>query len=395
MRILVLNAGSSSLKAQVLCLPEGLAERTFSVERLGTEAARAVVRDATGTALPEPPPLRELDDALAYLAQLLHALGPLDAIGHRVVHGGAFFQEAAQVTPEVQDAIRRCVPLAPLHNPANLNGIDACSRQFPELPQVAVFDTAFHHTLLPEAQTFALPQKWQAPEVPLRRYGFHGTSHRYVLEEVAARRSVPPNTLNLISFHLGNGCSAAAIRQGQCLDTTMGLTPLGGVMMGTRPGDLDPGVLLHLLREGVTPEELDHGLNRESGLRALTGSNDLRDVMAQRAAGSAEAALAIDLFVHTLRKTLGAYWALLEHVDAVTFTGGIGEHAPEIRERLLKGLDPWGLVLHPESNAASSTEARTLHAAPSTTDIWVIPANEELAIARETARVLRPNVAPS
>ncbi len=391
MRILVLNAGSSSLKAQVLRLPEGTAELTFSVERLGTEAAQVSARDAAGQPLPEPAtPLQQLEEAFAHLANLVRAQPPLDALGHRVVHGGEFFQEAARVTPAVQEAIRRCVPLAPLHNPANLKGIEAGTRFFPGLPQVAVFDTAFHHTLLPESRTFALPSTWQSPDLPLRRYGFHGTSHRYVLEEVAAQKAVPGTQLNLISFHLGNGCSATAIRQGVSIDTTMGLTPLGGLMMGTRPGDLDPGVLLHLLREGVSPEELDHGLNRESGLRALAGSNDLRDVFAQRDAGAADAGLAIDRMLHLLRKTLGAYWALLEHVDAVTFTGGIGEHAPEIRARLLQGLDAWGLTLDTARNTQSASGARSLQAAHGTTDIWVIPANEELAIARETARVLQP-----
>ncbi|MGA1599789.1 MAG: acetate/propionate family kinase [bacterium] len=406
MQVLVLNAGSSSLKAQLLEMPAGTPRLTAQFERLGTPEAQLRMRWLSRSALAgarEDAAPYTLSTALAFITEILQdpkafdlpEWGPVDAVGHRVVHGGSFFRETTVLDSAAEAALRRCVPLAPLHNPANLEGLSACREAFPEAPQVAVLDTAFHQTLPPEAATYPLPSRLRDPDSgpPLRRYGFHGTSHQYVLREVARTSNRAPEALNLISFHLGNGCSAAAIRQGRCVETTMGLTPLGGVMMGTRPGDLDPGVLLHLLREGIASEELDHVLNRESGLKGLAGTNDLRDVLALRDSGSADAALAIDVFLHHLRKTLGALWAVLGQVHAVAFTGGIGEHAPEARSRLLEGLEEWGVELDLERNQHPGSGVVALQRPSGRVAIWVVPANEELAIAQEVFRILQVRTA--
>ena len=260
------------------------------------------------------------------------------AVGHRVVHGGERFSEPALVDDEVVAAVEELVPLAPLHNPANLEGIAVARKLFPDLPQVAVFDTAFHHTMPEVAYTYAVPRAWR-DEHHIRRYGFHGTSHAYVSREAARALGRPVEDVNVIVLHLGNGASATAVRGGASVDTSMGLTPLEGLVMGTRSGDLDPAVHMHLHRSlGWSLEDIDRALNRESGLKGLAGENDFREVMRLRAAGDAAAALAFDVYCYRIRKYVGAYYAVLGTVDAVVFTAGVGEHSPELRAAALSGL---------------------------------------------------------
>ena len=253
------------------------------------------------------------------------------AVGHRVVHGGERFSEPTLVDDDVVAAVEALVPLAPLHNPANLEGIAVARKLFPDLPQVMVFDTAFHQTIPEVAHTYAVPRAWRE-EHHIRRYGFHGTSHAYVSREAARALGRPVEDVNVIVLHLGNGASATAVRGGESVDTSMGLTPLEGLVMGTRSGDLDPAVHMHLHRSlGWSLEDIDRALNRESGLKGLAGENDFREVMRLRAAGDEAAALAFDVYCYRIRKYVGAYYAVLGTVDAVVFTAGVGEHSPELR----------------------------------------------------------------
>lgn len=374
-QILVINSGSSSLKFRVYDMHD---ER----ETAGGTIGNIGERTRTGAAGPA--------DHRAALAQALAAIAAPEAIaavGHRVVHGGERF-----VAPERMDAaalaeLARFDALAPLHNPANRLGIALAMELLPGRPHVAVFDTAFHHGLPPEAREYAVPRAWR--ERGVRRYGFHGTSHRHVSREAARLLGKSATETNLVSLHLGNGASVAAIRGGASVDTSMGMTPLEGLVMGTRAGDLDPGALLFLLREGVTPGELDEALNHHAGLRALCGENDMRAVHALAGAGDAGAALAIEAFCYRARKYVGAYCAVLGRVDALVFTAGIGEHDADIRARVLAGLEWFGVRVDPERNAACRGQRpEAIHAPSSRVAILVIPTNEELEIAREVHELL-------
>jgi acetate kinase len=302
------------------------------------------------------------------------------------VHGGDRFAAPALVDDELIAAVRDLVPLAPLHNPANLEGIEVARRLLPELPHVAVFDTAFHQTLPPYAYTYAVPYDWQE-KYGIRRYGFHGTSHSFVSAEAARLLGRSPSEVNVIVLHLGNGCSAAAIRGGQSVDTSMGLTPLEGLVMGTRSGDLDPAIHGLLARvAGQSAEETDHALNSESGLKGLTGANDFREVSRRRAAGDERARLAFDIYCQRIKKYIGAYYAVLGTVDAVVFTAGVGQHSAEARAAALNGLDSLGIHLDPDRNAGSETVAST---DDSPVAVLVIPTNEEWQIAREALDVVK------
>lgn len=282
------------------------------------------------------------------------------------------------------------VPLAPLHNPANLEGIEVARRLFPDLPHVAVFDTAFHQTLPPHAYTYAVPSEW-LEEYGIRRYGFHGTSHAFVSGQAARLLGHDPADVNLIVLHLGNGCSATAVRGGESVDTSMGLTPLEGLVMGTRSGDLDPAIQTHLVRElGWSVDKIDHALNHDSGLKGLTGDNDFRELSRRQAAGDERAQLAFEVYCYRIKKYVGAYYAVLGRVDAIVFTAGVGEHSAEVRAASLQGLDRLGIQVDPDRNTAPSSTARSVSTDDSSVAVLVIPTNEEWQIARETLAVIRP-----
>lgn len=362
-RALVLNAGSSSLKFESIDLASG-ARSGGVVERIGEPGG---VADHTAA-------VRSVLESLAAQPEV---------VGHRVVHGGTRFSEPTLIDDAVEAAIEELSSLAPLHNPPGLAGIRAARAVLPDVPQVAVFDTAFHTTLPDHAATYALDLA-VARELGIRRYGFHGTSFRSVSRSAAAFLDRPLEELRMIVLHLGNGASACAIDRGRSIDTTMGLTPLEGLVMGTRSGDVDPGVLLHLARLGWSADEIDALLNRRSGLAGLAGSNDLRDVAA---AGTPDAELAIEVMLHRLRKYLGAYAVELGGVDAVVFTAGIGENAAWLRERAVERLGFLGISVDPARNATGSG-SRRISPDGALVEVLVIPTDEELEIATQAASLL-------
>lgn len=367
--VLVLNSGSSSIKFQLVDPVAGTALLSGLVEQIG-ESDGPVTDHAAGLRLIH----RQLVDSGVNL-------GTVRAVGHRVVHGGTMFHSPTLITDTVLAEIERLAELAPLHNPANATGIEVARADFPGVPHVAVFDTGFFHSLPQAAATYAI-ERQVARDYGIRRYGFHGTSHEYVSREAALLLDRDPGGLNVIVLHLGNGASASAVRGGKAVETSMGLTPLEGLVMGTRSGDIDAGVLFHLNRTaGLGVDELDELLNRRSGLTGLCGVNDFRELLEQRAAGGESAGLAYDVYIHRLRKYVGAYLAVLGRVDAIAFTAGVGENAPSVREDALAGLDGLGIVVDPERNRAGEG-ARIVSADGSRTTVLVVPTNEELAIAR-------------
>lgn len=371
--VLVVNAGSSSLKYQVLALPEERVVIRGQIDRIGV-AGGAVATHR---------------EAVAQVLAGLPADVDIDAVGHRVVHGGSAFTEPTLVADSVLGALDDVSELAPLHNPPNLQGIRAAKDVLSSVPHVAVFDTAFFHTLTPAAYRYALPRDL-ADQYHLRKYGFHGTSHDYVSGEL--ERLLPPSAhlRRVITLHLGNGSSMAALRGGVAIDTSMGFTPLAGLVMGTRSGDVDPAVVPFLQeRLGLTTAEVSDLLNKDSGLLGLTGSSDMRDVFARHEAGDALASEAIDIWAWRIRHYLGAYMAQLGGVDAVIFTGGIGENQGSLRQKILEGLDGFGMMIDPVANEAKSGDARRISPESGPVEVWVIPTNEELHIARHTARLLQ------
>jgi acetate kinase len=322
----------------------------------------------------------------------LAALGEghdIAAVGHRVVHGGTIFTEATLVTPKVEKQIEELSALAPLHNPANLTGIRAAHKALPEVPQVAVFDTAFHQTLRPEAYTYAIDARLAAKH-DVRRYGFHGTSFTYVSARTAEFLGKPLKDTKLIILHLGNGASACAVDGGVSIDTSMGMTPLEGLVMGTRSGDLDPAILSYLHQQaGLGFNQLDDLLNHQSGLLGLTGSGDMRDVQTKASAGDAGAEAALAVYRHRIRHYVGAYLAQLGRLDALVFTAGVGENSVPLREQSLAGLEGLGISVDHARNAAAATDARYISPDGSPVAVLVIPTNEELEIARQTLALLR------
>ena len=410
--ILVCNCGSSSLKIDVFRLsadgsaviPEAVASAT--AERLNTPEAGVKIR-IPGAASDDRPrefagPSADHTAALELVSQQFErnrvfAPDRRLGVGHRVVHGGPFIKTPVMLDQENQDIIERCAEFAPLHNPANLKGIRACERLF-GVPQVGVFDTAFHATIPPEAFTYALPRAI-AEKHGLRRYGFHGTSHEYCAQELSARfhgkseAKARQGALRFVTMHLGNGASVCAVRDGESIDTSMGFTPLEGLVMGTRSGDLDPALIEVLMeKEGLSTDEVGRLLNKSSGLKGVCGHSDMRDILAAREGDDADQAglaeLALNLFCYRAKKYLGAYTAALGGaLDAVAFTAGIGENAPLVRERILAGLEDGGIVLDPEKNARPP-ENGEIQAAHSRTRVLVIPADEELAIANKTLRLI-------
>lgn len=384
MKILVLNAGSSSLKYQVFTeeSPAGLAPTGVAgvIERIG-ESGSEIASHHQG---------------LERIIQHLQASGAnIDAIGHRVVHGGERFHQSVLIDAEVIAAIREMIPLAPLHNPANLEGIEVAQRLFPGIPQVAVFDTAFHQTMPPVAFRYALPESLYR-EHKVRRYGFHGTSHRYVAQQAARYLQAEPADLNLITLHLGNGCSATAIAGGKSVDTSMGMTPLEGLVMGTRCGDLDPALHFYLQREtGLDSAALENLLNKQSGLKGMCGVSDMREIQQRAEAGDAAAQLAEALFAYRAKKYIGAYLAVLGWVDAIVFTGGIGEHSARIRELVCANLQGLGIRLDTVRNREAGSGIVEFQQPDAGIKLLVIPTKEELEIARSTATLIPAPCVPT
>ncbi len=392
--VLVINAGSSSLKYSLVDTASGQAAATGLIERIGEQQSHQVHRGPRGEFHDEQP-IASHEDALRAAVDAFETHGPalgevdIAAVGHRVVHGGARFAAPALVDDDLIAAVTELVPLAPLHNPANLEGIEVARRLLPDLPHVAVFDTAFHQTLPPYAYTYAVPHEW-LEEHGIRRYGFHGTSHSFVAEQVARLLGRDPGEVNLIVLHLGNGCSVTAVRGGQSVDTSMGMTPLEGLVMGTRSGDLDPAIHGHLAREvGWSIDEIDRALNKESGLKGLTGDNDFREVSRRLAGGDVRAQLAFDIYCYRIKKYVGAYYAVLGTVDAIVFTAGVGEHSAEVRASSLQGLEPLGIRIDPARNTAASGTGRFVSADDSAVAVLVVPTNEEWEIARQAVGVVR------
>jgi acetate kinase len=390
--VLVVNAGSSSLKYSLLDPSSGERHATGLVERIGGDAR--LRHTAAGSTAEQDLVCPDHRAALAALVAAFTEHGPrldgagLVAVGHRVVHGGDRFGAPVVVDDAVLDAVAALVPLAPLHNPANLEGLRQARAAFPGVPQVAVFDTAFHATIPPSAHTYAVPREWRE-RYAVRRYGFHGTSHAYVSRRTAGLLGRDPAVTNVVVLHLGNGASACAVAGGRSVDTSMGLTPLEGLVMGTRSGDVDPALGAHLARTaGMALEDYDEALNRRSGLLALAGDSDWRDVVARRAAGDAHAALAFDVTVHRLRKYVGAYAAVLGRLDALAFTGGIGEHSPDLRAAVLEGLAVLGVEVDAAANAGEQGAERRVTTGASRVAAFVVPTDEELEIARECLTVL-------
>ncbi|MET9106537.1 acetate kinase [Streptomyces zhihengii] len=396
-RVLVLNSGSSSLKYQLLDMRDASRLATGLVERIGEATSRLVHTPLAGGAAPRERtgPIADHDAALKAVAGELAEDGlgldspELAAIGHRVVHGGLRFTEPTVITDEVLAEIERLVPVAPLHNPANLTGIRTAQALRPELPQVAVFDTAFHTTMPEAAARYAIDVE-TADAHRIRRYGFHGTSHAYVSRATARLLGKDPSEVNVIVLHLGNGASASAVEGGRCVETSMGLTPLEGLVMGTRSGDIDPAVTFHLKRvAGMSADEIDVLLNKRSGLVGLCGDNDMREIRRRVDEGDERAKLAFDVYVHRLRKYIGAYYAVLGRVDAVAFTAGVGENAAPVREAAIAGLDRLGLAVDPERNAVRSGEARLISPDGAGVAVAVVPTDEELEIARQTHELVK------
>ena len=372
-RVLVLNAGSSSLKYQLIEPDSGESLADGTIEQIGEPSSQVTDHDAALQVAFE----KLFDDGID-----LKDCG-LAAVGHRVVHGGAVFYRPTVVDDKVIAELEKVSALAPLHNPPALQGIEVARRMLPDVPHVAVFDTAFFHNLPAAAATYAidreLADKWH-----IRRYGFHGTSHRYVSEQAAEFLGKPWDSVNQIVLHLGNGASASAIAGGRPMDTSMGLTPLEGLVMGTRSGDIDAGVVSYLNREaGMSVEDIESMLNQHSGLLGLAGERDFRRLRERIEKGDSSAQLAYDVFIHRLRKYVGAYLAILGRTDAISFTAGVGENVPAVRLDALNGLQGLGIEIDEKRNAQSAKGARRISTDSSPIAVLVVPTNEELAIARD------------
>jgi acetate kinase len=396
MKVLALNTGSSSVKFQLI---ETSAEQMRSstdrllakgmVDRIG-EVSGVLTCEAQGRDKARiEDHFANHEEALSRVLNILGGLDDIEGVGHRIVHGGDRFRESVLMDDEVARAIESFNYLAPLHNPHHLTGYQVARRLLPRAAHVAVFDTAFHMTLPPYAYTYALPYAL-CEKYRLRRYGFHGTSHRYVTQRFAEITGRPLGSLKLISTHLGNGCSMCAVDHGRSIDTSMGLTPLEGLAMGTRCGDIDPSAVFHLMAwEHLSVEEIDVLLNQRSGLLGLSGeSNDMRTLLSQSASGDARAALAVEVFCYRIRRYLGTYSAVLNGADAVIFTGGIGENAAAIRARACSALDSLGIEIDPALNDSASGREMDISKTAARTRVWVVPTNEELLIARDTFRCI-------
>lgn len=391
MKVLVFNCGSSSIKYQLFEMPQGTVIAKGLVQRIGEEMSEAVQKVGSHQI--------EIKEAVADHRQGLQiiqrmltdpsngaikSMAEIGACGHRVVHGGERFTGSVKLNDVLEKAIEDYSDLAPLHNPPNLTGIREAKRMLGDTPQVACFDTAFHQTIPPVAYLYALPYEMY-DKFKIRRYGFHGTSHRYVARRAAALMGMGKYDADIITCHLGNGCSMTAVKAGKSVDTSMGLTPLEGLVMGTRSGDFDPAIIFHLVRKGYKPEELDKLLNKKAGLVGISGiSNDVRDLEAKAAGGNGRAQLALDIFAYRIKKYIGTYMAVLNGCHAIVFTGGIGENGAAMRARILGHLDGLGVKIDMAKNQDTVGKEGGIHAADSRVKVFVIPTDEEGAIAHDT-----------
>jgi acetate kinase len=399
MKILVINCGSSSLKFQLIDIRQIEIHETLLAkglaERIGTNNSAVSCTNASGGSLHVEKSIPDHRAAVEAVFDFLLESGILtnraeiEGVGHRVVHGGEHFRESVRINADVERAIEAYSAMAPLHNPHNLGGYRAVRELLPGVPQVAVFDTAFHSTIPPRAYLYAIPYQYYEKD-RVRRFGFHGTSHRFVTNRFAQIEHTSTRSWKLITCHLGNGCSVCAVDRGRSVDTSMGFTPVEGLMMGTRSGDVDPGALLYLMElHHWTPEQVDEVLNEQSGLLGVSGtSSDMRDLLQSRHAGDDRARLAIRMFCYSARKYIASYFAALRGAHALIFTGGIGENAFQIRAEICSGLSSLGLILDMELNKSALGIEREISAAESQIKVWVIPTNEELLIARDTVRCI-------
>jgi acetate kinase len=397
MNILIINSGSSSLKYQFFRMPEPKPLCSGIVERIGKDNAfvRHKVLKEGGEILTESQYfVKDHAEGLQYIVKVMTDpktgviadRNEIEAIGHRVVHGGEYFMEATEVTDDVKEKIRSLFSLAPLHNPVNYKCIEIAEKEFPNARQIAVFDTAFHQSMPEYAFRYAIPEKYYS-EMRIRAYGFHGTSHKYVSQQAMAWLKKPD--AKIISIHLGNGCSITAVDAGKSVDTSMGFGPLSGLIMGTRSGDIDPSVILHLLRqEQKTPDEMDVLLNKQSGLAGLTGHSDMRDVRKLLEMGNYEAELAADMFAYRIKKYIGSYAATLNGLDAIIFTAGVGENDAQMRERVCKDMEFIGLEIDVAKNRLKSPDLKDISADGSRVKILVVPTNEEFEIATQCYELL-------
>jgi len=391
MKILVLNSGSSSIKFQLFDINENRSLASGLIEQIGESDSYAKI-EYDSQKLEKKEAIKDHNSGLILMNMLLiescviKSLDELGAIGHRVVHGGEKFSKPVIVDEEVLNEIEKLIPLAPLHNPANLDGIKVTMQQAPNVPQIAVFDTAFHTTIPSYAYMYALPYETYEKD-GVRKYGFHGTSHHYVTKE--ASKYLGKKKINTITLHLGNGASMAAVKDGKCVDTTMGLTPLEGLIMGTRSGDLDPAILFYLARKnGLNINDLDKLLNKQSGLKGICGSNDMREVEHMAESGDNKAQLALDMFAYRIKKYIGSYSAVIGKLDCIIFTGGIGENDIDTRARCCADLENLGIELDLVKNNQRAKEILDISAKNSRVKVLVIPTNEELEIAMQANSLL-------
>ena len=395
MKILVINAGSSSLKYQLIDMQDESVIAKGLVERIGIEGSK-LTHKYSGREFELTAPMKDHSAAMKYVLDALmdaehgviRSIDEIGAVGHRVLHGGDKFTASCIIDQPCMDAIEECIPLGPLHNPANLMGIRACQSVMPGTPMVAVFDTAFHQTMSRTAYMYGIPYEFYE-KYHIRRYGFHGTSHRFVSARALELLGLEGKESRIVVCHLGNGSSLSAVVNGRCVDTSMGLTPLEGVLMGTRSGDLDPAVVECIANnEHLTPTETLNLLNKKSGLMGLSGvSSDMRDVYTAAEAGNERAKMTLDIWAYRVKKYIGAYAAAMGGLDAVIFTAGIGENDKRSRAAVCEGLEFLGVRLDPEKNNVRGVEAE-ISAADSKVKVWVIPTNEELAIARDTLELV-------
>ncbi len=399
MKVLVINAGSSSIKYQLLNMHNESLMASGIVERIGEKngvLSHKTYLDNQESKTVVKQEIRDHKDGMHLLIDLITAedtgviqsKDEIDAIGHRVVQGGEAFSSAIRIDDSVKKAIEENNPLAPLHNPANLTGISVAEELFPSTPNIAVFDTEFHQTMPPKAYLYALPYEYYQ-DLKIRRYGFHGTSHKYVAKNVAKAMHRNPEDINVITVHLGNGGSITAVRKGKCADTSMGMTPLAGVMMGSRCGDLDPAISGYIAEaKKVSAKEVDAILNKKSGLIGICGMNDMRDIHESAAQGNDRAKLAVDMFSYRVKKYIGAYFAALGKVDAIAFTAGIGENDDIVRAGVCQDMEGLGLAIDLSANEGRISVEKKISTESSKVEIWVIPTNEELQIAQDTVEII-------
>jgi len=396
MNVLVINAGSSSLKYKLINMDNENVMAKGLCERIGLDQSRLkhTPGDRDTVVIEKDMPnhgvaIKMVLDALTDKEHgVISDMKEISAVGHRVVHGGEYFSGSVLITDEVKKVVTACNPLAPLHNPANLTGIAACEEAMPGVPNVGVFDTAFHQTMPPASYMYGIPYEYYE-KYKIRKYGFHGTSHNYVAHRVAEICGKPIEELKIITCHLGNGSSIAAVKNGKVVDTSMGFTPLDGLVMGTRSGSIDPAVIPFLANnEGMTVDEVDACLNKKSGVLGISGvSSDFRDLDAAAAEGNKRAQLALDMFNHSVKSFIGRYASVMGGVDVITFAGGVGENGPDVREAVLSGQEFMGIKIDAEKNKVRGKETE-ITADGAKVRVFVIPTDEELTIARDTKRII-------